>query len=337
VKRALYIGIFSEGSTSKMRGEKLKSLLPGWQFDVIDTDIPFSKQPHLFRSLGFRYKTGPVIMAVNQFILENLSFDHYKLVWIDKGIFLKKSTIEAIRSKSEKLIHYTPDTAFYGNRSVMFNRSIDLYDYLITTKSFELQNYRALISGHKIILTTQGFDSDIHTPSVSFESKHNRVAFVGLGEKYRERIIQNLLDNQINVALAGHKWNSFVNRNRKSPFLDFKGTSLWNQNYVSLISSSYFALGLLSKNFPELHTTRTLEIPACGTALLTEKNEETSAIFSDQQAIFYKNFNDLVSKINYYQQHLDELSVVTNNGLNKVRGGGLDYISILDKILKTIL
>ena len=37
--------------------------------------------------------------------------------------------------------------------------------------------------------------------------------------------------------------------------------------------------GLLAKWVPELHTTRTFEIPACGTALVTERNSETALVF----------------------------------------------------------
>jgi hypothetical protein len=337
VKKAIYIGIYSEGSTSKMRGEKLKSILSGWQFDVIDTDIPFTQQPKVFRSLGFRFKQGPVIKAINDFILRNLPSEHYDLVWIDKAVFITKDTTSVIRATSSKLVHYTPDTAFYGNRSKMFYESMNYYDHLITTKTFEWPNYSARVPASKIILITQGFDSDIHKPLVNFENKKNRVAFVGLCEKSREEIVQRLIDNKIHVVLAGNKWENFIKKNINNPFLDFKGRSLWNEDYSSLISTSYFSLGLLSKRFPELHTTRSFEIPACGTALLTEKNDETSSFFSDEEVIFYKDPHEMVKKIKYYQDHVDELKKLTDNGLMKVNQAGFDYNSILRKVISQVM
>jgi hypothetical protein len=332
VNKAVYIGIYSEGSTSKMRGERLRSLLPGWKFDVIDTDVPFSKQTSISRSLGFRYKIGPVIGAVNNYIRAHL-VDDYNLIWVDKGVYITNETTTYIRAKTEKLVHYTPDTAFFGNKSKMFYQSIDYYDYLVTTKSFELKNYGSLVSEQKIILTTQGFDSEIHKPVVSFEQKLNQVAFVGQCENSREEVLQFLLDHNIHVVLSGFKWEKFVKKNRGNPFLDYRGKSVYSANYTSLISESYFSLGLLSKLFPERHTTRTFEIPACGTALITEKNEETSSFFSDDEAIFYKDQESLLAKIRYFQQHPDELRILTSKGLYRVNAGEFDYCSILKKTL----
>lgn len=43
-----------------------------------------------------------------------------------------------------------------------------------------------------------------------------------------------------------------------------------------------FARGALSRRFPERHTTRTFEIPACGTVLITEWNEEISVFLGEK-------------------------------------------------------
>nr|WP_237691519.1 glycosyltransferase [Mangrovimonas futianensis] len=98
------------------------------------------------------------------------------------------------------------------------------------------------------------------------------------------------------------------------------------------------ALGLLSKRFPELHTTRTLEIPACGTALLTEKNEEICRIFDDHEVVFFKDKEDLVCKIKYYlsPENHNKLFAVMENGFNKVWVGGYSYKSIISNILEKI-
>ena len=136
MKKAVYIGIYTEGSTSKMRGDKLKSLLKNWKFDVIDTDIPFYRLNRLVRSIGFRYQAGPAIRAVNSFIAEHLTESHYDLIWVDKAILITKEITKILRAKGIKLVHYTPDTAFFGNRSKRFYDSIDLYDFLVTTKKF---------------------------------------------------------------------------------------------------------------------------------------------------------------------------------------------------------
>ena len=59
MKQILYIGIYSEGSTSKMRADKLKGILLNWEMDVINTDIPKRAMWRVWQSIGFRYKKGP--------------------------------------------------------------------------------------------------------------------------------------------------------------------------------------------------------------------------------------------------------------------------------------
>ena len=148
---------------------------------------------------------------------------------------------------------------------------------------------------------------------------------------------KQLIDNQINVKLAGHKWGKFVSKNSTNPYLDYLGETITSDNYAKMISSALFSLGCLSKRFPELHTTRTFEIPACGTALLTERNEETTSFFDEDEAIFYDNLDDLINKLRYYEKNLKALKDLTDKGMRKVNDGGYDYTTILTGLLKRIL
>ncbi|WP_286438517.1 hypothetical protein [Bacteroides acidifaciens] len=68
--KALYIGINSEGTTSKMRAGILKKILSNWDFDIIDTDIPKKSMNRIWQSIGFRYKKGPLITKVNDYVLQ---------------------------------------------------------------------------------------------------------------------------------------------------------------------------------------------------------------------------------------------------------------------------
>lgn len=335
-KRALYIGIYTDGTTSRMRADTLKQLLPGWDYQVIDTDVPFRKRNRVFRSIGFRYKLGPVVADVNNYVRSNMRQQEYDLVWVDKAIYLTFETTKRIRQLARKLVHYTPDMAFFENRSQHFFKSLTLYDFAVTTKRKELADYFSLIPENKVILTTQGFDKSIHQPMHEFRSKVNRVAFVGLCEPAREQVLQLLIDNQVEVALAGQNWSTFVQKNKDNPYLKYFGDALWNRAYAELISSSYFSLGLLSKRFPELHTTRTFEIPACGTALITEKNEDTGSFYSDDEVIFFNDITELPAKLKYYQSNLGQLERITRNGYNRVHQGGYDYVSIMNRLLGQI-
>ena len=335
----LYIGQYTEGTTSKMRADQIKEILSPCNFFVIDTNEPFFNTLKLFRSFGFRYKKGPLITNINQYIsarLNTIKINSYDLIWIDKAIFLTPQTTQHLKSLSNKLIHFTPDMAFYGNQSRLYNLSAKYYDYHVTTKTAEVREYQKKNITKKLVVTTQGFDKAVHQPTTSFDKKENAVAFIGLCEPSRELVVQKLINQQIKVKLAGKGWKTFVEKNNKSAYLEFIGDAVFSQKYTQFISSCYFSIGLLSKKFPELHTTRTFEIPACGTALITERNKETTSFFTEEEAIFYDSIEEMIDKIKYYQAHPDKLELLTHKGTKRVNKDGRDYESILRKVLEEI-
>ncbi|WP_178983481.1 CgeB family protein [Winogradskyella helgolandensis] len=334
--KVLYIGQFSEGTTSKMRADTINKLLRPKIFEVIDTHIPFFKTKKFFRSIGFRYKIGPLISTVNSFIIKNLKTSNYDLIWVDKGVFITPKTIKILKERTAKIIHFTPDMAFYANRSLLFNKSIKYYDYLITTKSRELNFYKNYVAKEKVLLTTQGFDKRIHKPYHTFEEKDNAIVFIGLAEPSRLKIAEQIINQNLTLKLVGKGWEAFVEKHKGNENLKFIGEAIYSSEYSKLISSSKFGLGLLSKMFPELHTTRTFEIPACGTILLTEVNNETLSFYSSSEAIFYNDIDDLIDRLIYYADHDHELKEMTHAGYLAVQEKGYDYESIILALLKKI-
>ncbi len=337
MKSVLYIGQYQTGSTSRMRGEILQQILKSNEFDVIDTSIPFLGRARLFRSVAFRYKVGPVIKTLNKFILsklEEFQRSHYDLIWVDKGILLTPSTTQELRELTNKLIHFTPDPSFFYHKSKLFYRSLKQYDFLVTTKSFELNEYtKRVLNSNSVILTTQGFDSKIHKRNTS--KKTGECVFIGHKEKEREELIHLLIRNKIRVTVAGNHWSTFLKKlsNEEKLHCNYLGKGVFGESYSKTIGNHKIALGFLSKWIPELHTTRTFEIPACGTALLTERNAETVRFFGEDEAIFYSSSHEMIEKIKYFLNHEKELNELQRKGTERVVKGGYSYEDILTDIL----
>lgn len=325
--KVVYIGQYGEGSTSRMRGERLRELLSPASFQVIDLDRPLHAHSRLVRSIGWRLHAGPLITAVNRYIRKEAGGD-YDLCWVDKGNFITPATLRAI--KTGRLVHYTPDTAIVYNRSRHFFDSIPLYDYCITTKSFEVEGYcnRGV---RNLLFCTQGYDPQIHRPYTPFDEKDGTV-FVGLWEEGKERFLARLLEEKIKVTLAGAQWERFVRRYRNNPLLRYVGTGVFGEEYARLLSGARIGLGLLSKWFPELHTTRTIEIPACGTALAGERNSDTQGIFSEDQALLFGDESELLEKVRRALADAAYCGQVTEAGYRRITEGGFDYSSILRNI-----
>ncbi len=267
----LYIGQYTPGTTSKMRADQLKNILSSSSkgdkevsFAIIDTHVPFHRCHRFWRSIGFRYKRGPLIKYINRYIISEikglsqkplsqppspasykLQAKPYKLIWIDKAIFLTPQTTAYLKSLCDKLVHFTPDMAFYSNYSNHFIKSLPYYDFLISTKTAEKDHYLKCVSENRLVFTTQGYDKSIHHPNVPFHQKENSVAFIGLCEPSREAIVERLINNAIKVKIAGKGWHNFIKKHSSNKMLSFYGEGLFLKEYTNFLSSSYFSIGLL--------------------------------------------------------------------------------------------
>ena len=335
--KVLYVGQYSDGTTSKMRCKVIQKILKPSIFQVIDTHIPFYKTHRLLRSFGFRYKKGPLINNINKYIIAALKEVTYDLIWVDKAVFITPKTTALLRSRASKLVHFTPDPAFTFHKSKLFLKSLPYYDFLVTTKSYELEHYYKYIKTEKVLYATQGFDAKLHKPSKHPFSKKEGFVFIGHYEDQRGEVLEKLLQNDIKITLAGIKWYQFAKKHQNNPNLIYLGDGVYGEDYVKTLQNAKMAWGALSKWVPELHTTRTFEIPACGTALVTERNLETQSFFKDDEAIFYTNENDLIEKITFFMNNDKPLEVLTKKGASRAVTSAYDYNAILNAILKTIL
>jgi spore maturation protein CgeB len=335
MRKAAYVGILSEGSTSRMRAERLKEISGDLVWDWIDTDLHFAQSARAWRTLAFRTNWGKAVDRINAYIVEKLAGEKYDLIWVDKAVFLYPATMSLLRRAANKLVHFTPDTAFHSNRSRHFEKSLRLFDLLVTTKSFEVEDYRRRISSDSLRVVTQGYDPTVHYPRGDNSKRRREALFVGLAEPDRERFLDELVAAGISVRLAGRGWENFLKRHSDSPAVSFEGEDVFKNDYATLLSRSWVGLGLLSKKFPELHTTRTFEIPACGAVLATESTAETERFLSPSEAIFFENAAALAERLAalFRDESPAKLAAMSAAGRARVAADGRDYKSILSGIL----
>ena len=203
--KALYVGILTEGTTSRMRADTLRRLLPNTDWTMVDTDAKFRDAHRILKTLAFRLRYGPLVKYVNRQIAEQVDNIQYDLIWVDKGVYLWRKTVARLRQLTKRLVHFTPDTAFYANQSRHFNATVPLYDLLVTTKSFEVDKYLQRLDKKQLMVTTQAYDASIHkSPGSAFE-KRRAVVFIGLNEPYREKCMDILLTSGIPIRLGGKR------------------------------------------------------------------------------------------------------------------------------------
>ena len=146
--------------------------------------------------------------------------------------------------------------------------------------------------------------------------------------------------NQINgvsgvekVAIFGDQWLKPKNRRHVDPTFSVNG-SVWKDDYVSALASFKISLGLLSKNYPEQHTTRTFEIPAAGTFLLAERTPEHLNFFDEGiEAEFFSGPEEMLSKAKFYVSNDAARDRIAAKGKLRCTSSGYDTDSVMKKIM----
>ena len=293
-----FIGQLFKGSTSLDRVHSLQEL--GHEVIGIDTSAFTSTGPRVEMSVAHRLNWGRPICRINKYIetMTPQAGQDLDLLWFDKAKWVWPETISKLKEKTgAQVLHFTPDPHFLNNRSRHFNRSLPLFDYVFTTKRYELEHYQRFGAKH-IALIDQGFAPKCHFPriltSAEWDSYKSDITFIGHGEAWYVEILSALVRAGLRTKIWGPAWHRHLGRPEIRAA--YQGGPLWGDDYAKALSAAKIGLGLLSKLASDQSTTRSFEIPACGTLLLAERTEEHENLYRDKiEAAFFSTADEAIA------------------------------------------
>lgn len=284
----------------------------------------------------------PDFNEVNKKIIEKINACAYDIVWIDKGIIVFPETLREIKklSPQTKIVSYSPDNmALRHNQSQQYVECIPLYDYIITNKSYIIEDMKRLGAKH-VTFVNNSFSEDFHRPYELSEEEKNElggdVGFIGAWEEERCKSILYLVDHGVKVKVFGDaKWNKYA---IYSPNLTIVGRLLKNEDYCKSLHAFRISLCFLRKMNFDTQTTRTVEIPACGGFMMAERTDEHLALFEEnKEAVYFSTNEELLEKCLFYLKHEDERRKVADAGREKAICAGYSNESMVSKIICSIL
>jgi spore maturation protein CgeB len=93
----------------------------------------------------------------------------------------------------------------------------------------------------------------------------------------------------------------------------------------------------LRKVCPDQHTTRTFEIPACGSMLLADRTEEHRDFFEEgQEAEFFDSIDEMIDKLKFYTRNESARKRVADGGYQRCKQAGYAYMCRLSTALKEL-
>ena len=93
----------------------------------------------------------------------------------------------------------------------------------------------------------------------------------------------------------------------------------------------------LRKVCQDQHTTRTFEIPACGSMLLADRTEQHREFFEEgKEAEFFASCEELLDKTKFYCSNESARKRVAEAGYLRCKQGGYSYVCRLRRALQEL-
>jgi spore maturation protein CgeB len=361
--KILFVGSLAVGQTSRMRMEALQRL--GHSVRGVDSAERWRSPSPLARRLQQASCVGKVVASLNADVIAAAGGFKPDMLWAEKQEYLRPTTLARLRRDGIRLLHFTPDPYFSlkWKRTRLMDRAISLFDCLVTSKRYELVDYRRL--GTPVYYMPLGFDEAVHKPVTpasrqDFANYESDVSFLGGWEPRRERaldIVSRL--SGVSLRIWGYGWDHVVDgrltprrllamrRNaggqafsithKERLAASVQGNEVYGCDYARALSGARIGLGFLRTICDDQHTTRTFEIPACGSMLLADRTEEHREFFAEGvEADFFSSDAEMLDKIDFYLRNEKTRARVAARGFDRCHRSGYSYTARMSALLNQL-
>jgi len=353
--KILYLGEIGPGQTALMRMRAIERL--GHSVLGVHTSEAWRRASWVKRQVQRRTYRGTIVDEINSSILSAARQFKPALVWADKQEFVRVETIEELRRLGVRTVHFTPDPYFSldWKRTRLMDEAMMAFDALVYCKSYERERYEGV--GKPVVYMPLGYCDEVHRPLASEDGRwRSAVGFLGGWEPRRERFLHAVTASGIDVKIWGRYWE-FLRDGRWTPRRHIilrqlagkdrfrfhrdellsrahQGGEVYADDYARALTGSRIGVGFLRKACPDQHTTRTFEIPACGSLLLADRTEEHQEFFEEGiEAEFFASCEELLDKAKFYSTNESSRKCVADRGYKRCSEGGYAYVHRLRRAL----
>lgn len=286
------------------------------------------------------YPVDPV--GANAQIIAALKKDEYDVLWVEKGLSIRPSTLRRARRMQPgmKLAFHSDDNmADRHNQSAWFRGALPLYDVNGTHKSYNADPDELPAQGARNMLYfPKTFDLRFHVPTVTDAATRRRlggrVGFIGSFEAERAQSMLELAQAGIPVRIWGNGWKSMVGAH---PNLMVENCPVYGEDYIKLLCCTDVNLGFLRRLNRDLHSDRSVEIPACGAFLLAQRSSEHLQLFEEgREAEYFDSQEELLAKVTRYMEDADARAAITKAGRERALASDYSHDHFVSLILENL-
>jgi len=290
--KILYIG--PDSGTCRQRRHALERL----GHDIFSID-PIPGSPFRSKVQAWSFKTGAfgLEQPVRLRVLAAIGDRRFDLALVDGGEMIGPALARALKTKAPATVLFNLDHPFSprdGARWRLVHKALPLYDLFATPRQASADAARR--AGIRNVMRMDfAADEVVHRPLVLTPEDHQRydadVVFVGVWMPERGPFMARLIERGVPLRIHGPRWEKAPEYPIIRPHL--ADGYVAGDAYAKAIQGGKIALGLLSKGNEDLHTTRSLEIPAMGVLFCAERTSDHLRMYRDgEEAVFWRDADD---------------------------------------------
>jgi hypothetical protein len=226
---------------------------------------------------------------VRSFVRSRIADARFDLALVDSGELVGADLVSHLSDRATVVVNFNQDNPYVDTRRFrLFNQALPRYDLIVTPRESSVAAARAA-GARRVLRVHCAADEVVHQPRELLPEEReiysSEVVFAGTWMRERGPLLVKLIECGVPLRIFGPRWN----RAPEFQFLKRHAyvTMLGDDAYVKAIAGAKIALGLLSHKNQDLHTTRSLEIPAIGTLLCAQRSSEHLAMYRDGDEAVY--------------------------------------------------
>jgi spore maturation protein CgeB len=218
----------------------------------------------------------------------------YDVAFVDSGSLLTGPALHRLKLRCRQVVNFNHDDPFGKRDHVRFSAfraAVPEYDLLVVVRPANVAEAEQL-GARKVLFHPRVSDEVAHaerplTPEI-WKEWGSEVAFVGSWMPERGPHMVDLIKRGVPLALFGPGWQKapewpLLKPHHRADYLD-------GDAYAYAVQCAKISLGMLSKGNRDLHTTRSMEIPALGGLLCAERTSEHTAFYREgEEAAFWSD------------------------------------------------
>lgn len=263
------------------------------------------------------------------------------LIWVDQEPFLGPTVIQKLRAFGLPIVNYTIDdpfstTPFAKQYFRSYRNAVAEYDLIAAVREVNIDEIK-MAGGRNVLHIFRSADETAHFPRALTESDYkffsSEVVFVGTWMPERGPFMADLARQGVPLSIWGDAWDKADEWSVLRSY--WRGSGLTNADeYAKAIQCAKINLGLLSKGNRDLHTQRSLEIPALGGLLCAERTSEHQALYlEDEEAVFWADAEECAIKCKWLLEDAERREKIRQAGHARCVSNG--YFN--EQVLRTIL